>query len=346
MKEPFSGNEHSATASRKEVYEGHPEVHHYTNLEGVAGIWISQKIRATRFDCLNDSSEIGLFRQYLRSALPKEFSRHIEQQSSTNAKMRAWVKSNGGIAKLAEEGTKWLAEALYRTTYGADLVPSANSFAIPFISSFCTHCDIDQEYEREHGLLSQWRAYGRSTPCAIVFDTKRLTDLLRKERALFGSFRQVIYSNDQLNADKMFSPLIRKIVHAWTAPDEMQVKENLEDCFTPFVNDSACFKHHAFSEENEVRIISVPQRSHGLPADDPDNFSLHPLIKESQKPIFDSQSQRVRYRMHLFGGVDEMLPIRRIIVGPSSRQNAVYEELRRLIDGRVPISTSQTPYLD
>ena len=56
----------------------------------------------------------------------------------------------------------------------------ALSFGEPFIASFCSHA-ADQVYERDHGLLSQWRGYGGDGGVSIVFDTSGLGDLLKKE---------------------------------------------------------------------------------------------------------------------------------------------------------------------
>ncbi len=52
--------------------------------------------------------------------------------------------------------------------------------AEPYICSFCNHAG-DNEYERNNGLLSQWRGYGGEGRFALVFDTSGLDRLLSCE---------------------------------------------------------------------------------------------------------------------------------------------------------------------
>jgi len=55
-------------------------------------------------------------------------------------------------AQLAAEG---LVDSFYKVSFESR---DSFSFAEPYITSFCTHADWP--YERENGLLSQWRGYG------------------------------------------------------------------------------------------------------------------------------------------------------------------------------------------
>lgn len=90
----------------------------------------------------------------------------------------------------------------------------------PYIASFCGHSK-DQAYERENGLLSQWRGYGGHGGYCIVFDTEGVDRLLDNEFKSHyyshGFFGPVIYADDPTEVSKLCKPLLaqfQKVVSA------------------------------------------------------------------------------------------------------------------------------------
>jgi hypothetical protein len=65
---PFSGKEHLDLAT------AHPELHHYTSIAGLKGIWERQMLWATQYSYLNDSAEVVLLKDFLKDALTEELA--------------------------------------------------------------------------------------------------------------------------------------------------------------------------------------------------------------------------------------------------------------------------------
>ena len=67
------GNEITTIEKETEVYQDHPELHHYTNWGGLSGILTSGELHATRYDRLNDFTEVNHFKDVLISALREKY---------------------------------------------------------------------------------------------------------------------------------------------------------------------------------------------------------------------------------------------------------------------------------
>ena len=61
---------------------------------------------------------------------------------------------------------------MYRITLGLE---GGTRFFQPFVVSFCGHNEKEHYYERQHGLLSMWRAYGKDVGYALVFERQKLS---------------------------------------------------------------------------------------------------------------------------------------------------------------------------
>jgi hypothetical protein len=190
-----------------------------------------------------------------------------------------------------------------------------------FLSSFCGHTD---PYEAGQGLLSQWRGYGAEGGVAIVLDTAAIENMLRHESDVFqlqlNYMADVIYDNETDRIRKRFrevyngSPQVLEIWSSYEQPfDEMKLAELYEKMHNDFVLGSTLVKHHAFHEENEIRIVVSPKTK--------DCYSYEPTDRKRQKQILYRQKggTEVRY-IELFG--DTPLPIIRVIVGPSRFQKS------------------------
>jgi hypothetical protein len=165
------------TIADPQFLASHPELHHYTTLPGLEGIIRSNSLWASHFLDLNDRTEVTLFREPLLRAVIESFADVIKTKAPANLYIQQAIRVNGGIEGFAERVAKDFVEALYKVTFEST---GSFSFAEPFICSFCSHAN-DQPYEKEHGLLSQWRGYGAGGGYCIVFDTVKLSKLLGLE---------------------------------------------------------------------------------------------------------------------------------------------------------------------
>ena len=123
--------------SENEVWHGYPEVYHYTNFSTALLIINSGKLRATRFDLLNDTQEI----KYAKTIIATEINKQKPQFPIDQAK----------------HAVEYFLE------------PLGNAF---YIVSFCGKSSDNSSYHRDNGLLGMWRNYGADGGCAIAFNTK------------------------------------------------------------------------------------------------------------------------------------------------------------------------------
>jgi|CXWL01.1.fsa_nt_gi archaellum component FlaF (FlaF/FlaG flagellin family) len=323
----------------KSLAEDHPELFHYTNAKGLIGIIESQSIWATDYRYLNDSTEIKFFLQdYLSDLLrpiSEEFLNELITQDS-NAQLS--IDLQGGREKVISSYIRSTLDAGEKILLGSQ--NSEDALAEPYIVSFCTAPKPENHYYQlvsKHGLLSQWRSYGRDGGYAIVFDTARLTELMldgvgkKWNDHLYLFIGDVVYSSDSgskllkefkqdLNAVKKFH-----FNHLRGIDDE----EILEKYPYSLLQCACRYKHWGFREENEVRIVAIPYASknkefreitktEGIAV--PEITKKHFLRSGAMVPFID-----------LFKGVtsepDKLLPIKQIIVGPTV---STQEKIRRI----------------
>ena len=143
------------TIEEDKFIERYPELHHYTGWDALRGIFTLNTMWATHYKHLNDRAEVVHLKEYLADLVPRN---RPERRSA---------------AKKIKE--------LYRKTF--------RQFVTPYIISFSTHAS-ESDFNKENGILNQWietkgsdgvktGGYGKHG-YAIVFDTKRLNDLLNR----------------------------------------------------------------------------------------------------------------------------------------------------------------------
>jgi hypothetical protein len=171
---PFAQQVDGTVAEAKLLTE-HPELHHYTRYAGLKGIIETKALRATHYRKLNDTMEIDLLRQPLAEALGLRFTEVLRRRRSER-KIAQAVEETGGLKVAAQLAAEGLVSSFYQVSFERR---DSFSFAEPYITSFCTHANCP--YERENGLLSQWRGYGGAGGYCLVFDTAKLAERLREE---------------------------------------------------------------------------------------------------------------------------------------------------------------------
>jgi len=318
--------------------DSHPELHHYTNYAGLSGIVESQTIWATHFLHLNDSSEVSLLRDPLTVALERRFLRALIDRQRTSLDLRMFLQKRGGALRVAKGDADCLVQILYDKIFGGRL-------AVPFIASFCSHVN-DQSYEKENGLLSQWRGYGKEGGFCIVFDTTAFLTTLEAEFNAYNwihlRIAPVHYAYDNIEVDALFPELVERCEAFFARPLDKEHPIVDEAGLAPFFM-SACprFKHQGFREEREVRLVAIPAAKEVLRS----FLAQHPDydVSERWKTIHVRNNGSVPYLKLNDHSNKTGLPIKRVIVGPSQAQSEHFEKAHSII-GNIPAIRSATPF--
>jgi hypothetical protein len=182
----------------------HPHLYHYTNGVGLKGIVESNSLWATYFRHMNDANEIHELRVPLVRELARRLTPFVQERRQKGIPISKIVSMSGGEAEHFARG--WV-NSLYSTVFQSDEMERTSAC---YISSFCSHSN-DQAYERENGLLSQWRGYGKQGGFCLVFDTADLFKLFEQERRTYfypyADLRDVHYSTEGAPELALFSEL-------------------------------------------------------------------------------------------------------------------------------------------
>ncbi len=330
-------------------HEDHPELHHYTDENGLKGILKNNELWATQYKHLNDSTEFLQLNDILVPILESRLCLLIDElfkRGGSQYLIRA--TKNQSRTSLAKQQAKATVEVFHQVTFKGGRRPFP--FADPFVTSFCSHAD-DEEYEQKNGLLSQWNRYGGEAGFAIVFDTLLLSPFLKKEAVShpysFVTMLDVVYNSKRQNLSEKFKNLTDQLVNL--------VKSNLVagkldgalifPIYDPYVHACARLKHQAFHEEREVRIIVSPNTQEFLQVirkEEPDTVIPNVPVKEI---LYRGDDKKIPY-IRLFDFEEKQaLPIRRIIVGPHREQDNLVSMVRGLCSNRYPVVASATPFL-
>jgi hypothetical protein len=319
----------------KTVAEDYAELYHYTTAVGLHGIITSQYLRATNISFLNDSEERT---HYLTKRGPLIFERAVRNAFDE------LVKSTEYLGRIDKYGgyEKAIVDTKNGILAGLDKVAS---FDEPYVVSFC---GTKEPRIAQHGLLSQWRAYGADGGYAIVFDSAKFDALLNEEFEkylyLTSWWGDVNYyhgdSDDLLEEFKESEDVLQSCIVEFLKSSD---RESLHPFFDK-VNLLSCFtKHWGFYEEREVRIVALCSAPHMVkklrdrgesrPARNVHHYSRNGLL--------------VPY-IRLFEEPDRKLPIKSVIVGPHpekmKRKKAV-EMLLAQYGISADVRVSEIPYL-
>jgi Protein of unknown function (DUF2971) len=320
----------------------HPELHHYTSFDGLAGIYQSNTIRATHFTKLNDSTEVILFREPLTPELEKRFDALIRAKQKQDRRVLFQVFRAGGIKYVSTNLAKGLASSLYQVTFEGG---ASFEFCDTYISSYCAHSD--QPYESLNGLLSQWRGYGTGGGYCIVLDTAKLISMLAQEFDRWHYVRinidSVHYAVDGEPPGNLFSELVNCCETILTEVLNGNMEPSATDAFLPFVRGATLYKHQGFREEREVRVVAMPGSQELQNRVNVESGETDSRPCKNVSVINDKGGKRSY--ISLFEGLTTELPIKRVIVGPSRNQEKNFELARTLLPKDLPVTKSATPFI-
>lgn len=285
-----------------------PILYHYTDAFGVHGIVSSNCLWATATQFSNDLSEI----EYAVSIATEI----IEKTWGSKNNMSLWEQM------LAEHLVQLLATPLH-------------TFGQPFIVSFCENGD----------LLSQWRAYGRTSGFSLAFSPLFQNDEVKLtcKDGFRTMVKRVIYDPAKQRARLRFIlnkliKLVNGFSFAPTSPQGKSAHVELSLFLIMEMTDWACaVKHKAFSEEREWRIITYPKGA-TMVGKTPENYkgvSVRPTLKLLLPyMILESPSGK-------------QLPLVEIKCGPSQFQEqsarAMNILLRKHGYKHIPVTFSEAP---
>ena len=238
----------------RRLSDDHPELFHYTSEEGLFGILQTQYLRATHWQHLNDSGELMHFYDELPRLIMPELVRRANEMASGNSEAKQWLTDQGGVEAYCLEQAKGLAEAMYKPLLLNDENESLFEF---YVTSFCTPDGAFAEV-RNHGLLSQWRYYGQEGGYALVFDTTELEHLMELEHLHWPcrlSCGEVGYSSDSPEALAKRMESLPAFLKAFKKC-QFDSQEACEPLLEPLLDCCIHYKHWAFAEEKEIRLVA------------------------------------------------------------------------------------------
>lgn len=318
--------------------EDHPELFHYTGIDGLKGIVKSQTLRATHATYLSDTTEILAFQDRLPALLNPAVTKIIRDFSRQSTANKILVANIGGETKAPSAISTRITTAMFRALFGSsDIEP----FSEPYVTSFCTPAT---EEISAHGLLSQWRGYGQGGGYAIVFDTARLKIFLKEE---YEKWRYSLFLGDVIYSSESdekireeFGPHLDQLatsIKNWLIT--RGADEALETTFDPLTRCACRYKHWGFHEEKEKRIVALLQHNHISSAEKPRN-----IFTRGSAPI---------PCIYLFEGITDLprkpLPITRIIVGPHGKIDSNLRDVGSILKEcrlDIPVSKSDIPYVN
>jgi len=311
-----------------ETMARHPDLYHYTKPEAFEGIIRSQTLWCSHYRAMTDDKEIELARELLTRAVAPRMDSIIETEKFNRRIRRTW-KASGGGAKTARD----LVNSLYGATYDGKAHYSALS---PYLFSFSTHSN-DTEFEREHGVRSQWDSYAGPDGYCLVFDIRSIADLLKQEGTVrywaWLMIQPVRYADRPI--EEIFPELVSGL--ADTLRQILSGIREPEAAAREFLIGTTLLKRSQYKPEREVRIVAIPGTA---------RLARH--AKKEYPREFDSTASlpEIRTRPHsdrryvaLFDGLGIRLPIKRIIIGPGARPDERAALARSLLSD-VPITKS------
>jgi hypothetical protein len=310
----------------RETQAKHHELFHYTGRVAFENIVKSNTLWASHYADMADKEEVLLMRDLLPAAVAPRFEEIVAPLNRHNRRL---FNAAGGGKGVATD----FVESLYGATFFNKTGLSAlDSFSV----SFSTHAD-DGEFEREHGLQSQWTNYAGLDGFCMVFDTSAMAHHLGQE---IDSRYWVRLTLDPVRyADSSIEELFPELVNA-SANTLQQFLSGIrlpEMAVPEFLMGTTLLKGARFRSEREVRIVAIPgsQRlSNQAVQDHPHTFRVMPL------PKIHTRSDTARRYVSIFDEFDLKLPINRVIVGPSPRQGENAAFARSLV-GSIPVLCSQ-----
>jgi Protein of unknown function (DUF2971) len=320
--------------------EQNESLFHYTTATGLIGIVRDRVLWSTHANYLNDTGELKILTELLTPQISLEFRDAVPKLSAVGAFLPGLLTSFG--ESLYDSEAKNVCRSVIR---------AIEQIAPLYITSFCMHRPGSEEHE--HGLLSQWRGYGRGG-FAIEFDERELdkfTILENQQRSMqMIATRQVAYQNHGeaaklerfagLGLAALGAAFREKTPRLAARPAVAEIlgSKDLVNFIAAFMETLPFLKTPRFQEEKEYRLVTAatrPGRTSG------DSRTAIPLY------FREGAAGAIVPYIKLFETLDVRLPIKKLIVGPHRDQENQYNAARLLLDQQgidVPVVRSDTTF--
>lgn len=327
----------------KSVAEQYPELLHYTTERGLRGILESGCLWASHASHLNDAEELTHFFDARLFDLAFDVIRTYGMKVPNSRRKQQVLREGGGLKAVAAADARRITEILKRAT-----IP----FHDPYILSLSAP---SSDRVANHGLLSQWRGYGRDGGYALVLETKKLDDLLQSEGVQynyqFAQWGDVYYYDvdvtRQPSSEEVaeYEAVVRRGVLALVTGKHPDTVPELYNAITSL---SCLFKHWGFAEEQEVRIVAIPA-SKGVAAEALKSGNPNPPRQPQTFPRGTTSVPYIElFKGLLSGGAPAKLPIKRVIVGPHRDKLQRVLQVKQLLNTHgysEEVAYSEIPYL-
>jgi Protein of unknown function (DUF2971) len=299
---------------------------HYTTATGLIGIVGTQTLWATLANFLNDTAECQLLNRLLTPQIKKEFADIVPRLNKVGAFKPEFMETfNDDLLRTESEKVTGV------------LLSTIERVSPIYITSFCMH--EAGSPESEHGLLSQWRGYGRGG-FAIEFDEDELDALTKLENEKHSHqaiiTRKVEYDDHDVVAkldrfEGMGAAFLRvafedKVPKLAARADVAKIlgDRHPQHFIRHFIETVPFLKNASFREENEYRIVALPTRLHS------DAEKLDGRAHKRARFREGAGGTVVPY-ISLFGEPERHLPIKKVIVGPHRDQENQFNAARLLL---------------
>lgn len=317
---------------------------HYTTYSALEAILEHQTLRSTHYQFLNDYREIIEFENKLVELLLPTAKKEFERLLKEYKKAKEVIDSKGGFISVINKEASGFVASCYRALHGM--------YEGVYISSLCG--ETEDEYINNNGLLSQWRGYGKDGGYAIVFDTKLLEKNFQKEldaHDYSGSelIADIVYSGDEKILKEEFSKDIDSLSLYFSdmidhLKNQKDYAPDADKAMPAFVACISRYKNQGFKEENEVRIVSLPNTHTEEYLKCGEELGMSPR-PEKERKFFERGGVKVPC-IDLFDGLGIKLPIKKIIVGPHRDKDARAASLRVLLRKKdIEVTVSEIPYI-
>jgi hypothetical protein len=309
-----------------ETMSRHPELYHYTKPAAFESIVASQTLWCSHYREMADAHEVRLMRDLLPPAVAPRMDAIVEKLN--RKRRRLWHASGRG-----NQTARDLVNSLYGATFDGKALYSALD---AYLFSFSTHAE-DTAFDRENGIRSQWDGYAGPEGYCLVFDigeVARILGLEMDERYWARLTLDPVRYADR-PVEEIFPELVdasadtlRQFINGVRFP-EMAVPE--------FLAGTTLLKGAAYKSEREVRIVAIPgtaKTATYAAKEFPDQFDATAPLPEIR-----TRPETGKRYIALFDGLGLRLPIKRVIVGPGSRQEERVERARSML-GDIPITMS------
>jgi hypothetical protein len=244
-------------------------------------------------------------------AVAPRFNEIVSTLKLNRTQRRFWKKCGGGLG---------MARDFVNSLYGATFDKRSDLTAMDaFMTSFSTHA-ADGDFEREHGVWSQWQDYAGLDGFCVVLETAALGRMLGEE--MDSRYWAHLKLDPVRYADAWVEELFPELVHASanTLRQFLGGVKYPEMAVQEFLIGATLLKGAYYQPEREVRIVAIPgtkQMSDRAAKDYPGIFKVLPL------PEIRTRPGTTKRHVTIFEGLRTRLPIKRIIAGPAAGEQGM-----------------------